>query len=424
MKSENLFRRFAISLAVAAVLAHVPVVAQEQRIVAVVNDDIVSDFDIDSRISLTLVSTGAPDSPEVRQRMRPQVLRTLIDERIQMQEAKRLGLTVPRSDIEAAVKRIEQANKLPAGALDQIFRRAGVPRSAIDRQIEAGISWQRLVSGRLRSQVEVSRDEVDEALARYTQGEPVTEYLLSEIFIAIDNPDQEEDVRRTVDDLVRQLLAGSVPFVVAAQQFSQAASAAEDGDIGWVQRGQFDPETEEILAKTEPGRMTPPVRTPAGFYLYGMRDKRVLAPASPDDARVDIAQMVFPIPAGATPADRESVQTLVETVRETVQGCADLERVAGELRMPAPVRVPEVRIGDLAESTRDRIRPLKVGETTEPAATDAGIGIAMVCVRTEPQSNLPTASDIEDNLVRQRLDNAARRYLRDLRRVAVVDIRA
>ncbi len=424
MNSSAIIRRFAISAAAFAMFAFSTAGAQEQRIVAVVNDDIVSNFDIDGRISLTLVSTGAPDTPDSRQRMRPQILRQLIDERIQIQEAKRLGLTIPKSEIEAAIRRIEEANKLPAGGLDQIFRRAGVPRSAMDRQIEASMVWQRLVTGRLRSQIEVSRDEVDEALARYTQGEPVTEYLLSEIFIAIDNPDQEEDVRRSVDDLVKQLVSGAIPFPVAAQQFSQAASASEGGDIGWVQRGQFDPETEEVLAATEAGRMTLPIRSPSGFYLYGMREKRVLAPASPDDARVDIAQIVFPLPAGATPADRDSVMALVETVRETVQGCADLERVATELRVPAPVRVPEVRIGDLAAATRDRIRPLKVGETTEPTASEGGIGMAMVCVRTEQQSTLQTATDIEDNLIRQRLDNAARRYLRDLRRVAVVDIRA
>ena len=416
-------RRFALSAAV-ALLAFSPVLAQEQRIVAVVNDDIVSNFDIDGRIALTLISTGAPDSPDIRQRMRAQILRQLIDERIQIQEAKRLGLTIPKTEIDDAIKRIEQSNKLTPGGLDRILRGAGVPRSAMDRQIEATMAWQRLVNGRLRSQIEVSRDEVDEALARYTQGEPVTEYLLSEIFVAIDNPDQEDDVRRTVDDLVKQLVSGAIPFAVAAQQFSQAASAADGGDIGWVQRGQFDPATEDILATTEPGRMTQPIRSPSGYYLYGMRDKRVLAPASPDDARVDIAQIVLPVPADATPADRDSVIALAETIRETVQGCADLERAASEMRVPAPVREPEVRVGDLAASTRDRIRPLKVGETTEPTVTDGGIGMAMVCVRTEPQSNLPTAADIEDNLIRQRLDNAARRYLRDLRRVAVVDIRA
>ncbi|MBI3507771.1 MAG: peptidylprolyl isomerase [Proteobacteria bacterium] len=402
----------------------VPAVAQEQRIVAVVNDDIVSNFDIDGRIALILMSTNANDTPETRARMRPQILRQLIDERIQMQESKRLGLTIAKTEVEEAVKRLEKANNLPSGGLDQILRRAGVPRSAIERQIEAAIAWQRLVTGRLRSQIEVSRDEIDESLAQYTKGDPVTEYQLSEIFVAIDNPEQEDETRRVVDEVFDRIRTGSLPFFVAAQQFSQSASAAEGGDIGWVQRGQFDPETEEVLAQLEPGQMAKPIRTPSGFYIYGMSNKRVLAPASPDDARVDIAQIVFPYPDNATPADRSSVQALAETVRETVQGCADLDRVAGEMRVSPPVRVPDVRIGDLAAATRDRIRPLKVGEATDLTPTEGGIGMAMVCIRTEPQSNLPTAADIEDNLVRQRLDNAARRYLRDLRRVAVVDIRA
>ncbi len=415
-------RRFALAAFLAA-FCH-PASAQEQRIVAVVNDDIVSNFDIDGRTALMMISTGSQDTPENRVRMRPQVLRQLIDERIQLQEAKRLGLTIPRSEIDDSVKRIESSNNLPPGGLDQIFRRAGVPRSTMDKQIEAAIAWQRLIGGRLRSQIEVSRDEVNESLARYTQGEPVTEYLLSELFFAIDNPEQEGEVRQTVDEVFGRLRTGALPLFVAAQQFSQSASASEGGDIGWVQKGQFDSEIETVLAAIEPGQMTPPIRVPSGIYIYAMREKRVLAPASPDDARVDIAQIVFPVPDNATAADRSSVQALAETVRETVMGCADLDRVAGEMKIPPPVRVPDVRIGDLAAVTRDRIRPLKVNETTELTPSDGGFGMAMVCVRTEPQSNLPTAADIEDNLIRQRLDTAARRYLRDLRRVAVVDIRA
>jgi peptidyl-prolyl cis-trans isomerase SurA len=398
--------------------------AQEQRIAAVVNDDIVSTYDIESRISLTMLSTGAPNTPENRQRMRPQVLRQIIDERIQLQEAKRLGVTIPRSEIDTALKRLETANRLPPGGLDQIFKQAGVPRSAMERQIEAGMAWQRLTLGRLRSQIEVSREEVDEVVAKYTTGEPVTEYLLSEIFVPIDNPDQEDDVRRNVDELVARLNSGAIPFPAAAQQFSQAASAVEGGDIGWVERGQYDPEIEEVIAKTETGRITTPIRTPAGFYVYGVRDKRTLKPASPEDARVDIAQISFPLPENATPADKSAVDALAQTVRETVEGCADLDRVAGELRVPPPVRISDVRIGDLAPAMRDRIKSLKVGEASAPAPEGNGLGYVMVCVRNEPESNIPTAAEIEENILRQRLDNAARRYLRDLRRVAVVDIRA
>lgn len=412
------------TLACALILAGTAARAQEQRIAAVVNDDIVSTYDIDSRIGLTILSTGSPNTPETRQRLRPQILRQIIDERIQLQEAKRLGLTIPRTEIEEAFKRLETANRLPPGGLEQIFRQAGVPRSTMEKQIEAGMAWQRLVSGRLRAQIEVSREEVDEVVAKYTKGEPVTEYLLSEIFIPIDNPDQEDEVRRNVDDLIARLGSGAIPFPVAAQQFSQAASAMEGGDIGWIEKDQLDPEAEGVITAAGPGKMTPAIRTAAGFYIYGIRDQRTLKAASPEDARVDIAQITFPVPEGTSAADRGAIEALAQTVRETVEGCADLDRVAGELRVPPPVRIADVRIGDLAPAMRDRIKSLKVGEASEPAQEGNGYGYVMVCVRTEPQSNVPTAGDVEENLTRQRLDNAARRYLRDLRRVAVVDIRA
>jgi peptidyl-prolyl cis-trans isomerase SurA len=427
MKNQNrAVCRFALPTLMAAALliaVGAPLGAQEQRIIAVVNTDIVSNFDIDSRIALNFATVQGGASQETRERVRPQVLRQLIDERIQVQEAKRLGVTVAKREIDAQVARLERNNNLPPGAVEQILRRAGSSRSALERQIEASIAWGRIVAGRLRPQIEVSQEEIDETLARYSQGEPVTEYLLAEIFLSIDNPDQEAETERNAEELIARLQSG-LPFPAAAQQFSQAASANEGGDIGWVQKGQFEDAIEQVLASLDAGQVTLPIKTPSGIYIYAMREKRVLAPASPDDALVEIAQMVFPLPLGAAQSDRETTLALAETVRETVEGCADLERVAQELRVPAPTRLAEVRIGDLAADARARIRTLKVGEMTDPAPAPGGVGMTMLCVRQEPQSNLPSASDIEENLIRQRIDNAARRYLRDLRRVAVIDIRA
>lgn len=423
MKNQSLAAcRFALAAALMTA-GTAPLAAQEQRIIAVVNTEIVSNFDVDSRIGLNFATVQGGATPETRERVRPQILRQLIDERIQVQEAKRLGVTISKREIDAQVARLERANGLPPGAVDQILRRAGSSRSALERQIEASIAWNRIVSGRLRPQIEVSQEEIEETLARYSQGEPVTEYLLAEIFLSIDNPDQEAEVERNAEELIARL-KGGLPFPVAAQQFSQAASATEGGDIGWVQKGQFEDQIEQVLANLDINEITLPIKTPSGFYIYAMREKRVLAPASPDDALIEIAQMVFPLPPGASQSDRETILALAETVRETVEGCADLERVAQELRVPAPTRLAEVRIGDLAADARARIRPLKVGEMTEPAPAPGGVGMTMLCVRQEPKSNLPSAGDIEENLIRQRIDNAARRYLRDLRRVAVIDIRA
>jgi peptidyl-prolyl cis-trans isomerase SurA len=413
-------RIFVFAVLALAALAPLSSSAQEQRIVAVVNDDVISNFDIDSRIGLMMIGAGPADTPDTRTRLRPQILRQLIDERIQMQEARRLGLAVPKSELDATVRRIEQGNNLPQGGLERVMRQAGVPLVALERQIEASQSWQRVVNARLRPQVEVGRDEVEEVLRRYRTGEPVREYLLSEIFLAVDQPDQESEVRERMADIVAQLRRG-VAFAVLAQQYSQAASAGEQGDIGWVERDTLDAEVSDAVANGQVGQLVGPVRVASGFYLYALRETRTIAPATPDDARVDLAQLVFP---AASPEERDAAKALAEMVRETVQGCADLNRVASEAKIPEPQRVSELRIGDLAPDMRARVKDLGVGDATDVFQTDRGEALAMVCVRTEAPSNVPTESDIEDNLGRQRVENAARRYLRDLRRIAVVDVRA
>lgn len=409
-----------VALAVLTPFLGVPAAGQDQRIVAVVNEDIVTSFDIESRLAILMIGAGGHDTPDTRQRLRPQVLRLLIDERIQMQESRRLGLTMSRAELDATLRRIEQNNNLPAGGLDQVLRQAGASRSTLERQIEAAHSWQRVVNARLRPQIEIGRDEIQDVVRRYSGGEPVQEYLLGEIFLAVDSPDQEDEVRQRFDDILGQLRAGA-PFAALAQRYGQGAAASEAGDIGWVERGSLDDDVEKALENAQPGALAGPVRVAGGFYLYLLREKRTIAAPTPEDARVDLAQIVFP---AVSPEERDSARALAEIVRESVQGCADLDGVAREARVAAPQRVSELRVGDLAPDMRTRVLSLGVGDMTEAFATDRGIAIAMVCVRQEAPSNVPTESDIEENLARQRLETAARRYLRDLRRVAVVDIRA
>jgi peptidyl-prolyl cis-trans isomerase SurA len=114
---------------------------------------------------------------------------------------------------------------------------------------------------------------------------------------------------------------------------------------------------------------------------------------------------------------------LAGTVRETVSGCADLGRVAKELGVPPPTDPQQLRVADLAPRIRDIVRPLKVGEASAPMRVDPGLLLLMVCVREDAPGNLPSRDDIAENLLRQRLDGLARRYLRDLRRAAFVDVR-
>lgn len=397
--------------------------AQEtQRIAAVVNDEVISVYDLVNRTRLAILSAGLPDSAETRRRLQPQVLRSLIDERIQTQEAQRQNISATPSEMDLAVKKIEENNRMPAGGLERVIKQAGIEMSSVTSQIRTNLLWQKLVNRKLRSALQVGEDEVDEQLERIRAAQGTPEYLLAELFLGVDSPDQEEEVRQAAVGLIDQLQRGA-PFAELARQFSQSASAATGGDIGWVQSSTLESDVAAAIASTEQGRVTEPIRSVGGYYVYAVRQRRTIAAAAPDDAKVSLVQLLLPLEAGAGQREQESQKQLAEQVRETVSGCADLARVAKELGVPPPTDPQKLRLGDVAPRIRTLITPLKVGEASEPLRIDQGLLMLMVCVREEAPSNLPSRDDISENLLRQRLDLLSRRYLRDLRRAAFVDVR-
>jgi peptidyl-prolyl cis-trans isomerase SurA len=412
---------FALCACLAAAASHSR--AQEtQRIAAVVNDEVISVYDLVNRTRLAILSAGLPDTAETRRRLQPQVLRSLIDERIQTQEALRQNIAATQNDMDSAVAKIEENNRMPPGGLERVIKQAGIEWSSVTTQIRTSVLWQKLVNRRLRNTLQVGDDEVDEQLERIRAAQGTPEFLLAELFLGVDSPDQEEEVRQAALGLLDQLQRGA-PFPELARQFSQSASAATGGDIGWVQSGTLESDVASAIANTPPGRATEPIRSVGGYYIYGVRQRRTIAAASPDDARVSLVQMLLPLEAKAGPTEQESVKQLAEQVRETVSGCADLARVAKELGVPPPTDPQKLRVGDVAPRIRELIAPLKVGEASAPMRIEQGLLLLMVCVREEAPSNMPSREDISENLLRQRLDLLSRRYLRDLRRSAFIDVR-
>ena len=133
--------------------------AQETRIAAVVNDDMISLGDLEARVKLVLLSSQLPDDEQTRQRVTPQVLRTLIDEKLEVQEAKKFNVTASDADVNKSIERIEHQNNMPKGGLEKVLTERGIPRSTLVDQITASLVWNKLVEGKLGSNVSVSDDE-------------------------------------------------------------------------------------------------------------------------------------------------------------------------------------------------------------------------------------------------------------------------
>ncbi len=386
------------------------------RAVAVVNDEIISMLDLDMRTRLAILATGQKDTAEFRDRIVPQVIRGLIDERLQSQEAERLDIKVADEQVSASVEDIARRNKLTVEDFMKMLKNRGILIEALRQQVHAQLLWGALVSRRLRPSVTVSDDEVEEVVDRITASRGSTQRLVSEIFLSVDTVLREEEVRHNATRLFEQVRAGA-NFAALAREFSESATTARGGDIGWVQEGQLPEELDRALATMKPGSLSMPVRTLSGYHILFLRDQRKLSLGT---VTLNLKQILMALPDNASAEQRQQAAAQAAEMRPRINGCAGLDELADELGSPGSGDLGTLKLGDLPATIRDAVKGLPIGKPSAPIEVPGGISVLVVCERVDSGVD---RTRIRDRLVGERLDILSRRYLRDLRRSANVDIR-
>ncbi len=256
------------------------------RPAAVVNDDIISVLDLAMRVQLAVVAAGIEDSPEVRRRLTPQVLRGLIDERLQMQEAKRLDITIRDEQVADALDQIARQNNMTEGQFLTMLRNRGVIPTTLIDQIRAQIAWQAVVQRRIRPNVVIAPEEIEEVVGRLSARRGAIERRVGEIFIPVESAAREAEALANANRLLEELRRGA-NFAGLARQFSQSVTASLGGDLGWVQDGELAPELNTALTQMGPGEVTGPIRTLTGFHFLLLREMRKNDGADIDRARIE-----------------------------------------------------------------------------------------------------------------------------------------
>lgn len=406
-----------LAVALFALAATGPAAAQNTlRAAAVVNDEVISMLDLTMRTRLALLSAGIEPNRENFERMQPQVLRTLIDERLQAQEAQRLDIIAEEGQVQAAFDNLARQNRMTRQAfLDFLQRNSVLPTVMLD-QIRASLAWRNVVNRRLRPDVDISDDEVDEMVARITNASGGEQFRVYEIFLAIDNVVQEQEVMATAQKLVEQLRAGA-QFPAVARQVSQSPTASVGGDLGWVSLGQLPEEVADTVSQMRPGNLSPPIQTFGGIYIIALRDRRQ---RNVGEATVDLKQVLFALPAGASESAVQDALANAQQARDLIQNCTDAELLAQQVGSEGSGDLGNVKVGDLPAQLQDILDKLPVGKPSEPVRLSGGVGVLVVCGRDDGTID---RNQVYERLIQQRLGLLARRYLRDLRRQANVDIR-
>jgi peptidyl-prolyl cis-trans isomerase SurA len=430
MRSMTVLQKPLLALALlAAMLVHgapKPALAQATRgnvnsIVAVVNGDIVTRSEIESRRRLLALSAGM--TGDAGAQGGDQILRLLIDERLRIQELSRRRIAVTDQDIASSVTNIESRNGLPPGGVVQNLRRAGIEPRVLYDQIRAQIGWARLLRGMLGEQANIPDAEVEEFLnaQRARTGQP--EFLVSEIFIPVENPGQEAQVRRFVTDVIQRLRQG-VPFAMVAAQFSQSQSAIQGGAMDWMTADRFDPAVANILRQMPEGAISNPIRVPGGFEIVQLRDKRTLGR---DMATILTMRQVFLPFEGQVNPQAPTAQQLAQlqraqTLSDQARGCEAMDAAARGSPRPAdpgPVRLDNITPPEL----RDLLGSLPIGRATQPIISVDGALIFMVCARETRNLAEANPQQAREILLRDRVELLSRQLQRDLRRRAQIEIR-
>lgn len=404
-------------------------VAQQhhQRIAAVVNDEVVSLRDLADRLELVMLTSGIPDSQQARSRLAPQVLRSLIEETLQLQEAARLNVTVDQQELDVALQNIAERNNMGVDDMRRFLADNGVSFATLLEQLRAQIAWVKVVNRQIRPQVNVTVDQLDLAVQEAREGQGQPEYLLSEIVLPIDSPEQAESVAEDAVRLVQTLREGA-NFDALARQVSAAASAERGGDLGWVRAAVIPPELLSALDDLRAGEVSAPLRSPIGYHVFWLRDRRLAsAPVSDAASRVEVSltQILFTTNGAPDAGNVAALREQAANLRGRLTDCEAMVDAAEQLNAPASGELGWLRVGDLPPDLGQAVLNLQVGEVSQPLVGPAGIHLLMVCERRDP-AGLTTDTDrdrIAENLEQERLERLARRYLRDLRKEAFVEVR-
>jgi len=416
-------RRF-LGMLIGLLLAAVPAAAQDVRVAAVVNGQAITTADVENRARLVLGSFGQPPTPDAIQRLRPQVLRSLIDERLRFQEVQRRRILVADREVADQIGRIEQRLGTPPGGLARQMQSAGIdPRTLYD-QLRAQIGWFRLIRQQLGTQGEISQAEIDEQMRAQEAAAGTPEFQLAEVLLPIDDPSQEAEVNRTAQQIIDRLRAGA-PIAPIAVQFSAGVSAQEGGDLGWVRAEQLDQEVANVVTQMPVGAITNPIRTVGGIAIIQKRGQREIGrdPAT----LLDVRQTFFPFdspvdPQNLTPPQRQAIEQ-ANRIAASVRSCQAMEEASRSARSPRPADPGPIRLEGLPPQLRARLAGLREGQPTVLGATD-GVAVLIICSRRSENLGAPSREAVAASLLRDRQDLLARQVLRDLRRRAQIEIRS
>ena len=394
-----------------------------RKATAIVNGQVITATDVDHRLALVLASAqGREIPPEEMQILRAQVLRNLVDETLQIQAAESKDIKIEKREIDAYFERYARNFQQTPAQFAAYLRSIGSSDESIKRQIHGEMAWTRLQDARMLPFVNPSEDEVQQIIDRLNASRGTQEYRVGEIFLSA-TPETADTARANALRIIEQLKSGA-SFQAYARQFSEASTAAVGGDLGWVRAEQLPEALAQAVTQMPVGAVSNPIAIPGGFSIVALQDSRKVLVADARDAVLSLKQISISFPPGTTRAQAQPKIDQLAATSRSMGGCGRAEEAAAAIGAEV-VSSDQVRVRELPPTLQDALLQLSIGQPTPPFGTfNEGVRVLVLCGRDDPQQSAgPSFDDVYARLREEGVNRRAQRYLRDLRRDAVVDYR-
>ena len=395
-----------------------------ESVVASVNDEIISTYDVLQRMRLLIVTSGIQPTEQNIPEIQSEALRSLVDERLEIQELQREGkqqkfnLIASDAEVDDEINDIARGNNSTPNALLAQLAGQGVEPETFRQQLRAEISWRGWIRGRYGSRVSVGEDQIKAYQQRVQAESGRPQYQISEVFIDATRAGGMQQAMNGANQLIGELQKGA-PFAAVARQFSASPTAANGGDVGWISPGEMPPEVDQALDQMRSGQLSSPIAVKDGVYILYLKDRRAGGAAT----LVTLKQAAIALPAGSSDDVVAAAKAKLDALRTKITGCDTLQVQAAKVEGVISGDLGEAEIKDLAPAFREAAEALQIGQVSEPLRTDAGLHLIAVCNKRQQGADLLNHDEIESRLFGQQLAMIAKRYLRDLRNSATIETR-
>ena len=390
--------------------------ATKIEIVAKVNNEVITNIDLENRLNLALAIAKLPNNSEIKEQLKSQILNILIDENLKIQAAGKLGILISSQEVYDEISRLETNLSMQPNTLISTFKEKNISETVIYNQIRSTLLWNKMVSSTVANNISVTEKQMEESFENFIKNSGETEYNISEIFISLGANNSSLLSGEKLNSILSEVNISN--FNSMAQQFSDGAINVNS----WIRESMLNNQTTELIKAAKIGEITKPIKSSIGYHIYLINDKRKTKRILENEILYNLSQIFFQI----TKNNKDKHPTFTKSLkdlRENVNGCAELEYVIKNNKDSKGGK-----LGILSENSIDKkflsvIQDgLKVGKLSKVIETQQGLHSIMLC---EPRIKVSFESikrNLEKKMRINKINDAANLLLNRIRQRALIEI--